>query len=213
MRGWCSWPRGSGLVHNPNPDRPKWTHRASLLDPVSFSQRLLEKSLCSSQPSPRPGSYWHRGQSPPHAQGSFWKRCAQDAFWLSLVQPSPKDSAHGPAPARTRRICSLASSSAGSSSSLADCTGRLAGLRPFPRPGHPACGHCQHSAYGCLPWEALPLSPSSLEDTLLHPWTAPRGTRQRPVHPRAPAPSGFRSCRNATVLPSQNSESGWGLPP
>ena len=150
-------------------------------------------------PSPRPGEFLEKMRT----------GCV-------LAQPCatlPKGQRPWPAPARTRRVCSLASSSAGSSSSLPDCTGRLAGLRPFPRPGHPACGHCQHSAYGCLPWEALPLSLSSLEDTLLHPWTAPRGTRQRPVHPRAPAPSGFRSCRNATVLPSQNSESGWGLPP
>lgn len=39
------------------------------------------------------------------------------------------------------------------------CTGRLAGPRPFPRPGHPAWDHCQRSAHGHLPREALPLSP------------------------------------------------------
>ena len=222
MRGWCSRPHGSGLVHNPNPARTEWTCCASLLDPVSFSQQLLEKPHCSSQPSPRPGSYRGHGQSPSPCPGEFPEKMpARVASWLSLVQPSWKDSAHHLGPNVRRHLCSLASPSRSSSSS-AGCpedqrlhrppcrtealpSARTPCLGPDATVSAPLAAACPRT---------LPHSlPNSLEDTLSHPRTAPRGTSQRPLYPRAPAQSGFQSQRNATVLPSQNSESGCGLPP
>lgn len=215
MRGWCSWPHGSGLVHNPNPARPEWTHRASLLDPVSFSQRLLEKPHCSSQPSPRPGSYQGRRLSPPHAQGSFRKRCPRGLRPASaLCNPPGRTAPAALAPAQAATSAASPPPPAPAPQAPAalrtrGCTGCLAGPRPLPRPGHPAWGPTTQLAPRSLPpaREAPQLSP------LLPGGHAAPSLGSTQGDPRALAQSGFWSRRNATVLPSQNSESGCGLPP
>lgn len=211
MRGWCSRPRGSGLVHSPKPDRPEWTRRAFLLGPVSFSQRLLEKSLCSSQPSPWPGNYWHCGRSLPTPRGVSGKDahrmlsgsalCNPPQRTVPAAQPQrvPAASAALPPPAPAPHLQAAQAALQDRGHSLGQDT------LPVATVSGPLTAACPGTLSLC--------SPSSLEDRPLHPWTAPRGTRHRPLHPRAPAPSRFRSCRNATVLPSRNSESGWGLPP
>ena len=215
MLGWCSRPHGSGLVHSPNPARPEWTHRASPLDPVSFSQQLLEKPHCSSQPSPQPGSYQGRGLSPPHAQGSFRKRCPRGLRPASaLCNPSGRTAPAALAPAHAAASAASPPPPAPAPQALAalrtrGCTGCLAGPRPLPRPGHPAWGPTTLLALRSLP----PAPGSSPALSLLPGGHAAPSLGGTQGDPRALAQSGFQSRRSATILPSQNSESGCGLPP